>query len=109
MSDQEPKTVMIKPTDARPYRYAIWCTVGSGKPFPNTIVGGNWSEDGKTLGLWLDTHNYLQVDPDKEIEVVPDNYTMTDEYLKDLDAKWDRMIASRPHTKVVGLGTTSCV
>ena len=107
-AEEGPETVGVKATEARPYRYAVWCTIGSGKPFANTIVGGNWSEDGQKLWLWLDTHSFLETDPDEVLELVPETMGLTDACMRDVDARWDRLIAERPTTKASGLGSVSC-
>lgn len=70
MHGKEPGQVRKRALDVTPYEHSIWCTVGGGEPFANTIVLRRWSEDGKQVVFMLDTHNFLFADPDEEIDVV---------------------------------------
>jgi len=59
-----------KAIDVTPLDHGIWCTVCDSEPFVNAIVLRKWSEDGKKIWFMLDTHNFMDADPDEEIDVV---------------------------------------
>jgi hypothetical protein len=67
----EPETKQIRARDVAPFFWAQWCSVGGGEPFANAIVGVRWSEDGKHLWFMLESHNFMKVDPDEMLELVP--------------------------------------
>jgi len=93
----EPKQVTIKAIDVRPYRYAIWCTVGRSTPFANEIVSVTWSEDGEYLWFMLDSHNFHKVSPDDTISVVKVRSSyMSEALLADSDAKTVATLKKRP-------------
>lgn len=62
--------VKKKAIDVTPYEHGIWCSIMDGKPFVNTIVLRKWSDDGEKVVFMLDTHNFLMVPPNEEIDVV---------------------------------------
>jgi len=66
---KEPKIIQVKAIDVVPYLYGVWCTVGGGEPFVNGIDYVSWMEDGK-IGFGLDTHNFMDAEPDAMIDVV---------------------------------------
>lgn len=66
----EPVQVKKRAIDVTPYEHGIWCSIMDGQPFVNTIVLRKWSEDGEKVVFMLDTHNFLMVPPNEEIEVV---------------------------------------
>lgn len=66
----EPKLVMKRVLDVVPHYHGIWCSVGGGEPFVNTIVMRRWSEDGRGITFMLDTHNFVFSGDDDEMEVV---------------------------------------
>jgi hypothetical protein len=72
MSD-EPAQVRKRAIDVTPYEHAIWCSIGDGEPFANTIVLRKWSDDGTQVVFMLDSHNFLRARPDEEIDVVEKN------------------------------------
>lgn len=68
---EEPKTQKIKAIEVQPYFWGQWCTVDGSEPFVNTIVVKSWSRDGKKISFMLDSHNFMSVHPDEEMELVP--------------------------------------
>ena len=67
-----PEMKQVKAIDVKPYRWALWCSVGdSGKPFENEIVGRKWSPDGKLIWFMLDSHNFYSAAPGEVLELVP--------------------------------------
>ena len=73
----EPRIVRKKARDVVPYYHAIWCSVGGGEPFANTVELFRWSPDGEEITLMLGTFNFLSAGADEEIdtvEVVPSGH-----------------------------------
>lgn len=70
MSEKKPETVKVRARDVKPYHYAIWCSIGDGKPFANDIVSMRWSEDGKSIWFMLESHNFDCVKPDDIIDLI---------------------------------------
>jgi len=68
----EPVSVTLRARDVKPYHYGVWCSIEDGEPFANTICHIRWSDDGKYLWFGLDTHNTMKVEPDEEVEVIPE-------------------------------------
>lgn len=66
-----PELKRVRARDVVPYHWAVWCTVGDGKPFGNTVEHVSWSEDGEHLWFLLGTHNTYKAKPDEEVELVP--------------------------------------
>lgn len=64
------ETQKVKALDVVPFRWALWCRIGDGEPFANPIVSAKWLEDGR-IGFMLDSHNFLIVEPDAELELIP--------------------------------------
>jgi hypothetical protein len=107
----EPKTVRIRATDVRPYRWALWCSVDGGEPFANPIEGRRWSEDGQHIWFMLDTHNFYKAAPDDEIELIPVVPSFSAELLADIEADDARRFGSRPTsvaTSPYGAAPLSC-
>lgn len=76
-TDTEPESVIVKARDIKPYHYGVWSITRDeagreSKPFSNTIVYIRWCDDGKHLWFGLDTHNTMKVEPDEEVEVIPE-------------------------------------
>ena len=65
----EPVFVTLRARDVKPYHYALWSSVG-GDPFANCICLVKWSDDGTHLRWMLESHNFYEVEPDEEVEVV---------------------------------------
>jgi hypothetical protein len=68
--DLEPEQVELRALDIVPYEAAIWCTVGGGKPFANTIEHRSWLDDGQHIWFLLGTHNTYKAAPDDMVRVV---------------------------------------
>jgi hypothetical protein len=66
----EPTIVHKRAIDVTPYRHALWCTVGGGEPFANTIVYRKWDEGGSAIVFMLDSHNFCAARPDELMGVV---------------------------------------
>ena len=66
----EPEQVEVLGIDVTPYDYAIWCSVGDGKPFANTIEHRSWSDDGQHIWLMLGTHNFYKCKADEPVRVL---------------------------------------
>jgi hypothetical protein len=66
----EPVLVNKLALEVTPYEHGIWCAIADGRPFVNTIVLRRWSENGEKIHFMLDTHNFLIMAPDEEMEVV---------------------------------------
>ena len=66
----EPIIVSKRAIDVTPYNHAIWCSVGGGEPFCNSIVNRGWSEDGTKIVAMLDSHNFQFWHPDEMADVV---------------------------------------
>jgi hypothetical protein len=76
LGTEKPPTVKIKAIDAKPHRYALWCSVAGedgkqGAPFANEIGPRSWSDDGQHIWFMLDTHNFFKAKPDEELELIP--------------------------------------
>ena len=71
-TETEPESVMVKARDIKPYHYGVWCSIEDGEPFANTICYIRWSDDGKHLWFGLETFNTMKVEPDEEVEVIPE-------------------------------------
>lgn len=84
MMKERPEETAIKAIDVKPYRWALWCSVGGSEPFLNDIVCRKWSEDGEEIVFMLDSHNYLSSKPDDELNLVPI------EPCASLAEEWDR-------------------
>jgi hypothetical protein len=74
-SDAEPETVTIKARDIKPFHYGVWFIskndVGiESKPFSNIICSVGWSADGTHLWFGLESHNFMMVKPDEDVEVI---------------------------------------
>lgn len=66
----EPEEIEVLGIAVLPYQYAIWCSVGGGEPFANTIESRSWSDDGEHIWLMLGTHNFCKCRPDELLRVV---------------------------------------
>jgi hypothetical protein len=74
MTTRDPKEPVPQPVRARdiqPYLWGQWCQIGDGEPFTNEIVSVRWAEDGKSLWLMLESHNFMNVGPDEVLQLVP--------------------------------------
>jgi len=67
---EEPTQIKKLAIDVTPYEHGIWCVVGTGDPFVNTIVSRKWSDDGSKIWFMLDSHNFMSAKPDELVEVV---------------------------------------
>lgn len=65
-----PEQIEVRAIDVVPYEHAIWCSVGGGEPFSNTIELRSWSEDGEHIWFMLGTHNFYKAKPDEMVRVV---------------------------------------
>jgi hypothetical protein len=93
-----PAIVQVKAIDAVPYKFALWCSVGGGEPFANTIVMREACEDG-TIRLMLDTHNLLRVKAYDVLDVVAEDPGHTAAFAAKLaedDARRMRPISDLP-------------
>lgn len=63
--------VKIRARDVRPYHFAIWCSVGGGKPHANTIALVKWSETWQQIVFCLESLNFDFRDPDEIVELIP--------------------------------------
>ena len=91
-TDTEPESVTVKARDIKPYHYGVWSVTRDeagreSAPFSNTIVHIRWSDDGKHLWFGLDTHNAMKVEPDEEVEVIPERDPHT-QRTRDRYASW---------------------
>ena len=69
--DGSPATATVRARDVVPYHYALWSSIGGGDPFANQIVSAGWSDDGTQVRMMLDSHNFLFIDPDEVLELIP--------------------------------------
>lgn len=69
-ADMRPETVMVRGRDLKPYYYGLWCSIEGGEPFVNIVMNMGWRVDGK-ISIMLDTHNFMVVEPDEDVEMVP--------------------------------------
>lgn len=69
MDTPEMKEIIAK--EVVPYEWAVWCSVAGGPPFANTVVNVAWSEDGVQLVFMLDSFNFMFVNPDESLTLVP--------------------------------------
>ena len=67
-SREEPKFLTIKAKDIIPYRHALWCRIGEGKPFANPIVHKRMSDDGLRVCLGLDSHQGFFAGPEQDVD-----------------------------------------
>ena len=75
---ESPPTVQVRARDVKPYHYGIWCSIGDGKPFVNTICGVRWSEDGNSIWFMLESHNFDRADPDEVLDLVEERGTFSE-------------------------------
>lgn len=66
----EPAFVKVRARDVKPYHYGVWCSIGDGEPFANTICHIQWSDDGEHLWFGLDSHNTYKAAPDEMLDLV---------------------------------------
>lgn len=94
----KPRFEKVRAIDAKPYRWALWCTVGTcSEPFANTLVTRKWSEDGQRIWFMLDSHNFMDADPDDVLELVPNSDYYSAEFLAGVDERDSERMAQRPH------------
>lgn len=84
--NKEPDCITIKARDLVPYKHAVWCSVGGGKPFANTVYGVRWTDDGM-ISACLDTHNFLIEPPDADLNFIVERENLS-EYEKKKIAEW---------------------
>lgn len=84
--DEKPQTVKVDARDIKPYFYSLWCSIEDGAPFPNPIVGMQWSEDGEHLWLMLESHNFYRCKPDEVLDLVAEE--PESEYIRAKYSNW---------------------
>lgn len=90
----QPTFVRKRAIDVTPWRHAIWCTVGGGKPFANTIESRSWCENGTRIWFLLGTHNFYSARPDETIEVIEVELAPYRDSSR--VAEWDAKAMARP-------------
>jgi hypothetical protein len=90
--DAEPEAVTIKARDIKPFHYGVWFISRSdegveSRPFSNTICSVGWSDDGTNLWLGLESHNFMMVKPDEDVEVIA-NHNPYQQQTRDKYAAW---------------------
>ncbi len=92
-----PPTVKVRAIDAKPYHWAMRCTIGDDpRIIDNEICARKWSEDGRHIWFMLDTHNFVKAAPDEELDLVPRTPGFSIEYLASVDDRDDVKMATRP-------------
>lgn len=66
----DPEIIEVRGIDVIPYEYGLWCSIGSGEPFVNEIVGRRWTDDGQRISAMLESHNFTSFVPDEMVRVV---------------------------------------
>lgn len=94
----EPRIVVKKAIDVLPKLHGIWCSIGDGKPFVNTIVLRSWSESkDDEIHFMLDSFNFYFAKQDDEMRVVELQPSQYDDVHK-IHAEDAKFRAKRPMT-----------
>lgn len=92
----EPTIVQKRAIDVTPHEHGIWCSIGDGQPFVNTIVLRRWYDDGTKISFMLDSHNFASAEPEELMSVVEIEYPYSAEHLADCLQKDAEKMAKRP-------------
>ena len=109
-----PDHIKVRAIDVEPYHWAVWCTVGDNpNPFCNAIVGRKWSEDGQKIWFMLDTHNFMDADPDEVLELVPEDPnawggpSLREKWAKEAEGFAEKRPSTRPCGASTRTGTSN--
>jgi hypothetical protein len=89
----EPEIVTVKARDIKPFHYGVWSVVKGddgnpdSEPFCNTICSVGWSDDGTNLWFGMESHNFMMVKPDEDVEVIA-NHNPYQQQTRDKYAAW---------------------